>query len=221
MSQVVSVSIGHCEKPSIAWPHRGCGHGCFAAQIRTGGAGQQQGIIRLIEHCLWRPCKKDPAPVSSRAGSNVNDPIGRHHCLPVVFHHNDGVALSHQPAHDSQQTSLVLGMRTRLGGRIAWVEMTHDTCADAGMAMEEATDMVDVPASLAGVSIAALFRETSRPGETKVSLRSKGPWAVNGIAVAHGGGGHPPAAGCTVHASLEETRDRILAEVEEMLTDGA
>ena len=73
--------------------------------------------------------------------------------------------------------------------------------------------------SVTGVEIAALFRETRKPGETKVSLRSKGPLPVNGIMIAHGGGGHPPAAGCTMKASVEESREVILAEVEALLDD--
>ncbi len=83
--------------------------------------------------------------------------------------------------------------------------------------MEDAADMVDIPAEMAGVQVAALFRETIRPGETKVSLRSKCDLRVNEIASTHGGGGHPRAAGCVVEAGLEETRDLILAEVEEAL----
>jgi phosphoesterase RecJ-like protein len=87
--------------------------------------------------------------------------------------------------------------------------------------MKDATDMVDVPASVAGVEIAALFRETSRPGETKVSLRSKGGVPVNTIAVRHGGGGHPPAAGFTMRAGVDETAGTVLAEIEEALDRGA
>jgi phosphoesterase RecJ-like protein len=32
-----------------------------------------------------------------------------------------------------------------------------------------------------------------------------------------GGGGHASAAGCTLQGTLEETRDRLLAEVEKQL----
>ena len=114
---------------------------------------------------------------------------------------------------------LTIDMKTRRDGRIAWVELTHAVCEEAGLVMDDAPDMVDLPVSMAGVEIAALFRETRRPGETKVSLRSKGPLPVNGIMIAHGGGGHPPAAGCTMKASVEESREVILAEVEALLDD--
>jgi bifunctional oligoribonuclease and PAP phosphatase NrnA len=113
--------------------------------------------------------------------------------------------------------ALIQSLGTRADGRIAWVEMTHAMCDEVGIRMEDAADMVDIPAEMAGVKVAALFRETKRPGETKVSLRAKCDLPVNEIANAHGGGGHPKAAGCVLKAGLARTRDLVLAEVEEAL----
>jgi phosphoesterase RecJ-like protein len=128
----------------------------------------------------------------------------------------------HEPLFRSQplgmlrlQAAVVDRMGTRLGGRIAWTVLTRKMCEDAGVKLEDAADLVDVPAGVLGVEVAALFRETERTGEVKVSLRSRRDVAVNEIAVRHGGGGHPAAAGFTLRTSLEQARDSILDELEE------
>jgi phosphoesterase RecJ-like protein len=126
---------------------------------------------------------------------------------------------SHPESFLRLTAALIQSMGTRMDGRIAWVEMTHAMCDEAGIVMEDAADMVDIPAEMEGVEVAALFRETKRPGVTKVSLRSKCDLAVNEIMDAHDGGGHPKAAGCLMDLGLEQTRDLVLAEVEEALRD--
>jgi phosphoesterase RecJ-like protein len=116
--------------------------------------------------------------------------------------------------------ALIAALETRLDGRLAWVELTRAACEEAGVAMKDAADLVDIPASVEGVEVAALFRETDRPGKTKVSLRSKGTLRVDRIAVRRGGGGHPAAAGFTADGSVGEVRDPVLREIEEAFADG-
>ena len=57
--------------------------------------------------------------------------------------------------------------------------------------------------------MALLAREDSE-GTIKFSLRAKEPDCVNDIAQSFGGGGHPQAAGITMHGSLEETVRQVL-----------
>ncbi|HTX88866.1 MAG TPA: bifunctional oligoribonuclease/PAP phosphatase NrnA [Bacteroidales bacterium] len=66
-------------------------------------------------------------------------------------------------------------------------------------------DIVNFALSVGGVNLAALFYERE-DGIVKVSLRSKGNFAVNGIAREYfNGGGHVNAAGANSTRSLSET----------------
>jgi len=83
--------------------------------------------------------------------------------------------------------------------------LTADT--DGLIGMMRATD---------GVEVALLFKEL-RPGEIKVSLRSKNYVDVNLLAGEFGGGGHPRAAGCTVRGNLEKVVEEIVTLAGEYL----
>ena len=50
-----------------------------------------------------------------------------------------------------------------------------------------------------------------------MSFRSSGKVNVNAIASHFGGGGHEKAAGCVMESSLDEAREKILAEVRKVL----
>jgi len=54
------------------------------------------------------------------------------------------------------------------------------------------------------------------PETVRVSMRSHNV-DVAQVAVHFGGGGHLRAAGCTIHASLEEARELLLAELRKLL----
>ncbi|MEI6899410.1 MAG: bifunctional oligoribonuclease/PAP phosphatase NrnA [Bacteroidota bacterium] len=72
-------------------------------------------------------------------------------------------------------------------------------------------DIVNYALSIKGINLAALFCE--RDGLVKVSLRSKGNFAVNKIARDYfNGGGHVNAAGANCYMSLDETV-RILLDL--------
>lgn len=100
-----------------------------------------------------------------------------------------------------------------VGGRgTVWLAVPHDVIAAA-----EEEDVESLVSHLRGVReacVAVLLKEY-RPDEWSVSLRSRdgGPGRgvvdVSAVAVALGGGGHPEAAGCTVHGHLETVTARV------------
>ena len=70
-----------------------------------------------------------------------------------------------------------------------------------------------IPRMIEGVRIALTIRETE-DGRCKVSAR--GRVDVSRVCAELGGGGHRAAAGALVRGTVGETRDRLLAIVEEM-----
>lgn len=94
-------------------------------------------------------------------------------------------------------------------GRIATLMVTRSMLASARPGDTEG--LVDIARSIAGVTAAALLRETDG-GEIKVSLRSRGDVNVEPIARKHGGGGHDKAAGFQLQAQeLDKARNSVVA----------
>lgn len=119
------------------------------------------------------------------------------------------------------EAEAIARLRTRLGGRIAWTSVTRAMCRRAGCNHEEAPDIVEIPARLAGVEVAVLFRELEPGGGTRVSLRSSRGFAVDRFAGTFGGGGHAAAAGCTLADGLSRAARRVLDALEHAMEEGS
>ncbi len=105
-------------------------------------------------------------------------------------------------------------------GEVATVVLNKEMLVRTKASQQDGESLIDFPRSIAGVEIAALFREIGS-GQYKVSLRSRGPVSVEAVARRHGGGGHRNAAGCSVNGPLTPARSSIVSELEQALTDAA
>lgn len=102
-------------------------------------------------------------------------------------------------------------------GKLAICVLTQDMLAEADALPEQAEEFVNYPRSIAGVEVAAFFRELP-DGRWKVSLRSKRYVDVAAIASLFDGGGHQHAAGCTLDCKLPEAKELIFAKIHESLS---
>ena len=88
---------------------------------------------------------------------------------------------------------------------------------------ERALVLVRMIASTApecGSSLAAsVFRERGA-NQTRVSVRTTGPWDASKISAHYNGGGHIRAAGCTVDADIDHAEQQVVAYVSRVLTTG-
>ncbi len=107
-------------------------------------------------------------------------------------------------------------MRFAAGGRIAVMTISLQDMADCEAMPEHTDTLVNFGLDTEGVQLAMMARETE-DGCTKVSLRAIAPYAVDGIAMTFGGGGHALAAGCTVNSPLQEGAAQVLAAMEKEL----
>jgi bifunctional oligoribonuclease and PAP phosphatase NrnA len=108
-------------------------------------------------------------------------------------------------------------LQVTAAGRVAWIEVTVAMRREAGVGLEATEGFIEYPRNLAGVQLAAAFKEIG-PGEVRVSLRSFGSLDVAGLAGRFGGGGHRNAAGCTVWAGLAEAKARMLPLLEALVS---
>lgn len=99
---------------------------------------------------------------------------------------------------------------------IAYSEVALSVLRRYDINTTEMPEVVNIPLGVKDVEIAFLFIETT-PCDINVSVRSKGHYAVDGLAREFGGGGHPLAAGFSIHSSLEEAKARVIGRVRSMM----
>ncbi len=95
-------------------------------------------------------------------------------------------------------------------GRFAWMWVTHKDMVRACAAEEDCEGIVNYAVSIAGVEVAAFFRELPDQ-RIRMSLRSKGQVDVAIAAEHFGGGGHRNASGCTLPGPLHTAADAMLS----------
>ena len=113
-------------------------------------------------------------------------------------------------------SALLGGMRLEADDRLAVLYLDDEILRVNGATRDDTEGLVNLPFSAREVRAVAFFK-VEGPDEVRVSLRSKGAVDVRAVAVRHGGGGHPNAAGFTMAGAYEAVRDRIVREVTEAI----
>ncbi len=101
-------------------------------------------------------------------------------------------------------------------GRLVVLEASPDQFQRHGLTGADTEGLVDMPRTIAGVDVVALFSEVEA-GKVKVSLRSTGRVAIDQVCSRLGGGGHAHAAGVLLRGTRAEARARVLPELEKVL----
>lgn len=104
------------------------------------------------------------------------------------------------------------GMRVLEGGRLIVLEASPEQFQRHGLVGADTEGLVDMPRTIAGVEVVALFSEVDS-GKVKVSLRSTGRVEIDQVCTRLGGGGHVHAAGVLLHGTREQAQARVLPEL--------
>ncbi|MFQ5576714.1 MAG: bifunctional oligoribonuclease/PAP phosphatase NrnA [Anaerolineae bacterium] len=106
----------------------------------------------------------------------------------------------------------------RAGGQIACVGLSQKTLQAFNVTLSDLDGFSGLAGQIKGVKLSIFLVEL--PGKrVKVSLRSNGQIAVNGLAAHFGGGGHVPAAGAVINAGLAEATEVLVAEAAKLLPE--
>lgn len=108
------------------------------------------------------------------------------------------------------------GMKMYFDGKCAFVTVTQEMYRLSGSNESEVDAIASIPRQIEGVVVGVTMREKT-DGSFKVSMRSNESADVSEICATMGGGGHPRAAGCTVHGTLQEATDTVLANVNKFI----
>ena len=101
-------------------------------------------------------------------------------------------------------------------GRCAVLCLTRAMLAETGAGESELTGVSSLVRQVEGVLFGLTIQERGE-NEYKISMRSTAPASAQAVCARFGGGGHTYAAGCTMHAPLEEVKAQIVAACGEAL----
>ena len=96
--------------------------------------------------------------------------------------------------------------------KITFTYMNLDDERNVGAAPGDHEGLVEIGRDIEGVEVSVFLRELE-DGVYKVSLRSNNYVNVSDVCITFNGGGHIRAAGCNIHGSLEQAKERILNEI--------
>lgn len=114
------------------------------------------------------------------------------------------------------EAAFLAGAQPSLGGRLIWGVVDQGMLTKFRQTPASTEGFVDRLLEVKGAELAILFLEEAHQ-VTRISVRSKEPVHVAGLANKFGGGGHPLAAGARVQSGINRTVRRVLAEARAVL----
>lgn len=101
-------------------------------------------------------------------------------------------------------------------GKIAMMAVSNELIKKTGAKEEDCDGIINTARNIRGVIVAAMLREWEK-GDVKVNLRSNSQVDVSAIASMYSGGGHKKAAGYTTSGTLEQAKNKLLADIRDAL----
>jgi len=112
------------------------------------------------------------------------------------------------------------GLKSALGGRAMVMRLTREIFRKIGTDAADTENLINESMKVRGTLAAAMLVETDSD-DVRVSLRSRPGIDVGRIAERFGGGGHVRASGLRMRGSLDEVEGRVLAALDEAMTEAA
>ncbi len=106
----------------------------------------------------------------------------------------------------------------RLQDRIIWTTIPLTMRPDCDNAEQNDSGLTSYLVEAEEADMSAVFSERE-DGYVDVGMRAKPGFDVAQVALSLGGGGHPQAAGCRLHASLDEAEDILIPALRAALTE--
>ncbi|MFV0505201.1 MAG: DHH family phosphoesterase [Bacteroidales bacterium] len=141
------------------------------------------------------------------AGSLIEKGINHQKVIENLFHQEKLSSLRLRGFCLNEKLVIIEELRT------AYICLTYEELSKFEFEPGDLEGIVNYPLAVRGIKMSALFTE-QQEGQTKISLRSKGDFAVNGIASKlYNGGGHKNAAGAKQYHPPEKVLTRFLKEI--------
>ncbi len=102
---------------------------------------------------------------------------------------------------------------------IIWTTLSAESRQQSGVELHQSDGLANFLVTVREADISATFSQRfAQSGQELIecSFRAKPGFNVSQVAFTFGGGGHPPAAGCTVAGRLQDVSSRVVAALQEM-----
>jgi len=109
--------------------------------------------------------------------------------------------------------AVLSAMQIDQSGRIAIVYLDHEMARAAGGTYEDTEGLINLPLTVKEIQAVVFFKQ-EEGDQYRVSMRSKGPIDIGGVAKEFGGGGHKNAAGCTVTGPVDALQKQFVEKIE-------
>ena len=106
---------------------------------------------------------------------------------------------------------------------VIWATLSAATRQHSGANLHQSDGLANFLVTVREADISATFAQKfAKSGQELIecSFRAKPGFNVSQVAFAFGGGGHAPAAGCTVAGGLQEVSARVIAALQELRRQG-
>jgi bifunctional oligoribonuclease and PAP phosphatase NrnA len=175
-------------------------------------------ITPEIATCLYTAVLTDTGSFSYSSTNAHTFDLARR----LVEHGADPARIAHNIYFSSPTSKMrLLGAalsNLRREGCLAWMSVTRDDMDRCGALDEDCEGLVNYALGIAGVEVAAFFRETGAE-RVRVSLRSKGAVNVSEMAEKFGGGGHECASGFSAPGPMAAAEKMVLGELRSKLPE--
>ena len=103
-------------------------------------------------------------------------------------------------------------------GKLAWMELRLDLRRKYKATADDTMSFLNILLVLRDADVVCIFREEDDGETTRVSIKSKGKYIINRLAMELGGGGHDYAAGLALNESFEKVVGTVTSRLESLIT---
>jgi len=113
---------------------------------------------------------------------------------------------------------LLQNTKVSKSGKLAWMEMRLDLRRKFKATADDTMSFLNILLVLRDAEVVCIFREEDDGEMTRVSIKSKGKYIINRVAMELGGGGHDYAAGVGIAEPLDKVVATITTRLENLIT---
>ncbi len=112
---------------------------------------------------------------------------------------------------------LLQNTKVSKSGKLAWMEMRLDLRKKFKASADDTMTFLNILLVLRNAEVVCIFREEDDGEMTRVSIKSKGKFVINRIAMELGGGGHEFAAGLALGQPFSKVVDTVTQKIEALI----
>ncbi len=113
---------------------------------------------------------------------------------------------------------LLQNTKVSKSGKLAWMELRLDLRRKFKATADDTMSFLNILLVLRDAEVVCIFREEDDGEMTRVSIKSKGKFVINKVAMELGGGGHDYAAGLALAEPFEKVVANVTDQLESLIT---